>query len=380
MALKKGKTPEAQNGEMQDMKAQMAAMQGTMEAVLQLLQAKGPAVVKASDKDWNDMTKTEHIVTGGDALQAETEASKLKDDLLDLINSSKSQKTLTGVIIGVKSANADNETATQLAEVKYGNDTCTVLIPSYELWNYDEEKFRVKGYETGIKKNMVDMIGAEINFIVVRVDKGSRTAIASRLRALEKEVNLNYIRITRRGKPRVTAGSLAEAKILAIKAHSIVVNVLGIDTAIPAMSIDNRLAWEYVVDCPSWCAENGLTKNKIIQVRVQQIELQKVKKLNHQYVLGAAKVSYKDTCPNPLEAYWDSIHEGEIGMATVTAVTEVGVFCTYKHRGVPILCKMPDLGTPPAPGERRTVEVTLKEDRPENGKRIFGIFKGIARA
>lgn len=374
MATKKTRPTEPSQSEMQSMQSQIASMQETMSAVLSLLQGGGPAVTKASAQDWQQMTKTEHVVTTGDTLQAETEASKIKDDLTNLVASAKSQKTLTGTIIGVKSANSDNDTATQLAEIQYGNDTCTVLIPSYELWDYEVEKYRTKDSERPIQKNMIDMLGAEVNFIVQKVDKASRTAIASRLQALEKEVKNNYIRKTRTGKPRVMVGSLVEAKIVAIKAHAVIVNVLGIDTAIPATATDNRLAWDYVPDCPMWCAENGLEKNKIIQVRVQGIDLAKAKKLNREYTLGQIKVNYKVTCPNPIEAYWDRIHEGEVGMATVTAVTGAGVFVKYMNR-VTVLCKTPDLGTAPYAGLQRPIEITLKEDRPETGKRIFGIFK-----
>ena len=376
MASKKTQKPDQQS-DLQSMQEQISSMKSTMDAVLSLLQAQGPAVQKASAQDWQQMTKTEHIVTTGDTLQAETEASRIKDDLTDLAASAKSQKTLTGTIIGVKSANSDNDTATQLAEIQYGNDTCTVLIPSYELWDYDVMKNRTKESERPIRKNMIDMLGAEVNFVVQRVEKSSRTAIASRLSALEKEIKANYMRTTRTGKPRVMVGSLVEAKVVAIKAHAVIVNVLGIDTAIPALPSDNRLSWDYVPNCPAWCAENGIEKNKIIKVRVQGIELGKVKKLSREFTLGQIKVSYKDTCPNPLDQYWDTIHEGEIGMATVTAVTEAGVFCRYKNRVV-VLCKTPDLGTAPYVGmPPRPVEITLKEDRPETGKRIFGIFKSF---
>lgn len=372
MASKKVTSQEA--SEMQQVQEQIASLQGSLNAVLALLQEKGPSIVKASDRDWQDMTRTEHVVTTGDTLQAETEASRLKDDLQQLAASAKSQKTLTGTIIGVKSANVDNDTATQLAEVQFGNDTCSVLIPSYVLWDYDVEKYRTKDTEKNIQRNMIDMIGAEIPFIVQRVDKSTKTAIANRVQALEKEIKANYKRTTRTGKPRVMTGSLVEARIIAIKTHALFVNVLGIDTFIPATPNDNRLAWDYVPNVPEWCAANGIKKNKIIQVRVQGIELNKVKKLNREYELGGIKVSYKDTCPNPMDNYWDTIHEGEIGMATVTAVTDSGVFCKYKNRVV-VLCKTPDLGSEPYPGETRIVEITLKEDRPDAGKRIFGVFK-----
>ena len=373
MASKKVTSQEA--SEMQQVQEQIASLQGSLNAVLALLQEKGPSIVKASDRDWQDMTRTEHVVTTGDTLQAETEASRLKDDLQQLAASAKSQKTLTGTIIGVKSANADNDTATQLAEVQFGNDTCTVLIPSYELWDYDVEKYRTKDTEKDIERNMIDMIGAEVPFVVQRVDKSSRTAIASRLQALEKEIRANYRRTTRTGKPRVMVGSLVEAKIIAYKKNSLLVNVLGIDTKIPATREDNRLTWDYVQDIYSWAMENGLYKNTIIQVRVQGIELYKAKKLNREYDLGGIKVSYKDTCQNPMEIYWNTIHEGEKGSCIITGISDAGVFVKYKNR-VPVLCKAPEIGKEPKIGDTNfVVEITLKEDKPETGKRIFGIFK-----
>lgn len=325
-------------------------------------------VSQASDEEWKEITKSEHIVTSGVELKAKTQATRVQEDLEDLIASSKGSRILTGTIIGVRSTNSDNNVSTWVAEVQYGNDTCKVYIPSYLLYHYDITKYKDPGKENEVHRHMQDMIGADINFVVRHVDKATKTAYASRLQALQQEAQANYVRVTRNGKPRATVGSIVEAKVVAVRNHAIVVDALGAEAIIPAKTGDNRLSWEVIPDC-----HDMFQINDIIPVKIMDMKEVNVEKYSDKYSLVSVKLSHKDTQPNPLDEYWDTITEGEIGMATITAIREGNVYCKYKNR-VTILCKYPERGTEPTVGQRRNVKITLKKNEAGEGKRIFGTF------
>jgi len=338
---------------------------------MKLATKNSPKVTLASPEEWKALNKSEHIITSGAELKAETKATKFQSDIEKLIASSKSGRILNGTIIGIRSTNSDNGIATWVAEVQFGNDTCTVLIPSYMLYHYDITKYTNPGQERIIHKTMEDMIGADIGFVVRHVDKAKKIAYASRLQALEKEARDNYIRQTRTGKPRAYVGGFVEAKVLAVRNNHIIVNALGSDTIIPAKTTDNRIAWEFVNDCHSL-----FSVNDVIAVKILAVKEEKVDKYNDTYTLVATKLSHKETLDNPLDQYWDTIQEGEIGTAVVTAISNGNVYCKYKNR-VSILCKSPDRGTEPYIGQKRNVRITLKKDEPGEGKRIFGVFASL---
>jgi len=355
-----------------DMTQEESDMLALFSHLMQLASKNAPKIAQASDKEWKELNKSEHIVTSGESLQAETKATKFKSDLERLMASSKSGRILTGTIIGIRSTNVDKDIATWVAEVQFGYDTCTVLIPSYLLYHYDITKYTNPGQERLVHNTMENMIGADIGFVVRHVDKAKKLAYASRLQALEQEAYNNYIRIVRStGKPRANVGEFIEAKVLAIRNNSIIVNALGSDTIIPANTEDNRISWEFVNDCHTM-----FSVNDVIAVKILGIQEQKVEKYNDSYRLVATKLSHKETLPNPIEEYWDTIQEDEIGTAVVTAIRDGNVYCKYKNR-VNILCKSPSRGIEPYIGQKRNVRITLKKDEPGEGKRIFGVFASL---
>lgn len=355
-----------------DMTAEESDMYALFSHFMQLASKTAPKVAQASAEEWKQLNKSEHIITSGEVLQAETKATKLQSDLERLMASSKSGRILNGTIIGIRSTNADKDIATWVAEVQFGYDTCTVLIPSYLLYNYDITKYTNPGQERLVHNTMENMIGADIGFVVRHVDKAKKIAYASRLQALQQEAYDNYIRITRStGKPRTVVGEYVEAKVLAVRNNSIIVNALGSDTIIPANTTDNRISWEFVNDCHTM-----FSVNDVITVKVLGIKEQKTEKYNESYRLIATKLSHKETLPNPIDEYWDTIQEGEIGTAVVTAIRDGNVYCKYKNR-VNILCKSPSRGIEPYIGQKRNVRITLKKNEPGEGKRIFGVFASL---
>jgi len=95
-----------------DMTQEESDMLALFSHLMQLASKNAPKIAQASDKEWKELNKSEHIVTSGESLQAETKATKFKSDLERLMASSKSGRILTGTIIGIRSTNVDKDIAT----------------------------------------------------------------------------------------------------------------------------------------------------------------------------------------------------------------------------------------------------------------------------
>lgn len=335
--------------------------------------AKESANTRATSKEWANMMKSDHVNTIGPQLKAKTKAVKLQEDF-DLLEASKASGiTLTGSILGIHSVNPEKSIATWVAEIQFNNDMVNVLIPSYELYHYDLKKYREPGEEQKVHNRMSDMIGSEIEFVVVSIDKKNKTAYASRLAAMAKKSKEYYKKHdSKTEKPRINVGDVVEAKIVCMRAHAIIVDIFGAESVIPGTKTDNRISWEYVNDC-----HQLFNYNEIITVKILEIKPFVTEKNGTEYKLYQVKASYKDTQENPLETYWDSVQEGELGSAVITGIGAGSVFCKYKNRFT-ILCAYPERRkTDPYIGQQRKVQITTKRIDPDGTKRVFGIFKDI---
>lgn len=324
-------------------------------------------LTRASKAEKKEMFRSEHIITEDGTVPVQTEATMLKQDMMELNASAQARRILEGKIIGVRSANKDNKVATNLAEVAYGNGTCNVLIPDFLLFNYQMDKYRDPGKQKEVEKIVQDMIGVQIKFIVKSFDQKTRTAYADRLKALESESRANYVRPTKDGKPRVTEGLIVQGRITRVAKKGIVVCALGAEATIKK----EDLSWGFIPDCRS-----VYNINDPINLKVMKIEEKHVEKYSEKYTLISATFSAKETSADPMKLYYDYFQEGGKYQATVTYVpTEgSGVFVRLQDK-VDCLVAFPKFGNLPYAGQQRVVEITTKEIDPDTGrKKIFGIF------
>lgn len=360
-------------------------------------------VVRATNKEWKEVVRSEHVVTADKKLQSETRSTKTVSDLNDLMDSAVNGTVLSGTIIGISSIALDDDqdkdgskakalaeakarnanTASDeelrkygdgssknwVADVQFGKDTCKVVIPSYELFPYSIAEANNPEIARQIHTRMSDMIGTEIRFIVINVNKAKKLALASRLKAMERDGYINYEYKRKDNKPRINVGDIAEAKIVCVRNKSLVVEIMGAETTLVCNRDRNTICWDFIADC-----HDRFRPNQIYPVKINAIETVKHRVYTRNYTLRKVQASMKDVTPNPMEVYWDSIEVGEIGLATITHIKDGKVFCKYKNR-VDILCKAPEHGFSPYVGEQRKVEITQKQDYEGVGKRIFGVFR-----
>lgn len=329
-----------------------------------------PKYKAASKKEFKTMMRSEHVITENDNSAIDTPQTRLKKDLEELNASAQAKRILSGKIIGVRTANPDSKIATALAEVQFGYGTCNVLIPSYLLFNYDIGKYTTAQEQALILRTCNDYIGTEIKFVVRTVEVSKKTAYADRLQALDMEAYANYLKPTSTGKPRVTVGSIVQARVTRMNRKGVTVCALGSESTISSTRDTNEVSWNYIEDC------RGLfSLNQIVNCRVLAIKEENVQKFNNNYTIVRTKLSIKQTTHDPMDEIFDSIVEDGHYLATVTAILSnaSGVFCKIKS-GVDVLVAYPRYGELPERGQERTIKITEKVITPEGKKLLFGNF------
>ena len=124
----------------------------------------------------------------------ETEADKAKNDLLDLLESQKTGRILTGTIQGVERP-ADNPSRS-LAVIYHGE--FKVMIPAEEAVEPPAD-YRGRLPEDVLHYMLTKRLGAEVDYIVKGIDPKSGLAVASRLEAMKAKRKAYYLGTDREG-------------------------------------------------------------------------------------------------------------------------------------------------------------------------------------
>lgn len=317
-------------------------------------------VTKASKKETKERYRSEHVVTEFGDEDVQTEATLMKQDYLELVASSKSQKILEGVINGFHYAGEPRK-STVLAEVEFGYGLYNVVIPSYLLYDYDESKYIDASKIQTIENHVLRMVGAKVKFIVRTVDDKNTTAYGDRLMAQGIIGHDNYIKNTRDGRPRIVKDLIVKAQIIYTQSSGIIVDAIGCDIAIKK----EELSHSYVGD-----AREEFSVGDYVNVRISDISSKVVEKNNTNYKLITAIASVKNATPNHKKKLYEQFKVDGKYAAEVTYITESGVFCRLRG-GIDCLVALPRFGQNPRRGQKKIVKITGKEDEQLF---IYGVF------
>lgn len=214
-----------------------------------------------------------------------------------------------------------------------------VLIPGKEL-----------GLERDDKKNIRNLIGSEIKFIILESDKLTNTAVASRTKAMERIKNIQQ--------KKYQTGDVVFAKVISVWHKYIVVECLGIDIRLKISDLE----YGYVANL-----ENLYQVGDKIKVKIKEIDTEK----------GILKISHRDTKEDPYKNIRKNFVEKGEYLATVSGFSDNGVFATLSQ-GVDTLATLPVwLETPPLPGD--TIIVKVKKIIPEKRKIYSSLLKIVRR-
>lgn len=141
----------------------------------------------------------------------QTDTDRLRSDLLDLVESLKSKKILTGTIQGVERL-ADNPEMSY-AVIYHGD--FKVIIPVLEAIE-EPEDYRGQPRGDVLHYLLNKRLGAEVDYIVKGVDQENNVVAASRLEAMALKRREYYFRTDRDGNYQIYEGIRAEARVISV--------------------------------------------------------------------------------------------------------------------------------------------------------------------
>ncbi len=282
----------------------------------------------------------------------ETDADKKKNDLLDLVESQKSGKILSGTVQGIETSQ-DNQNHS-FAVIYHGN--YKVIIPVSEAVEPPND-YRGLEPDTVLRYMMTKRLGAEVDYIVKGIDTKDNVAIASRVDAMRAKRRQYYFGTDRDGNNLIYAGICAEARVVSVIRSGIFADVFGQEVYIPI----KELSYQRLMD-----ASTQFRPGQRILVKILEVERRAKPDVS-------VVASVKQAAENPYEKALKRYVIGNRYVGTVSMIDTNGVFVALDG-GIDCLCSYPKRGRPPR-GARVTVRVMGINYK---SNRIWGAITHIA--
>ena len=272
------------------------------------------------------------VIAIDERLIAQTDEEKLKDNLIDLVESLKSNVLLSGTVQGVEQS---PNNPYSLAVIYHGE--FKILIPANEFMEEPDDTHD-QPKETVLNYMMTRRMGAEVDYVIKGIDANARIAAASRLEAMSIKRRQYYFATDRDGNNIIHSGINAEARVVSVIRAGIFVDLFGLETYIPL----KELSYQRLLD-----AASQFQTGQRILVKILEVE-----RKNHDVRVLA---SVKQATENPYEKALRKYSIGNKYVGTVSLVDTNGVFVALDG-GIDCLCAYPKRGRPPR-GARATVRI-----------------------
>lgn len=196
------------------------------------------------------------------------------------------------------------------------------------------------------KKNLRNMIGTEIKFVIFQVDKLTNKAVASRKKAME-QIRKNQMK-------RYEKGEKVFAKIISVFPKYVDIECLGTDIRLKP----EELEYGYISNLTSLYQVGDK-----IKVVIKDIDYEK----------NILEVSHKETKQDPYLIARINYTEGGEYLGIITGYSDNGVFVKLEQ-GIDTLATLPNwMENPPLPGDK--VVVKVKKIQTEKRKIYSSLLK-----
>ena len=285
------------------------------------------------NQKFTNIRNEERVVTIDRQRSVETEADRQMSDLLDLLESLRSKKIMTGKIEGVENSTGGIPSAV----LKHGG--FKIIIPCFECVNPPAD-FREQDPNSVYQYVLNKHLGAEIEFVVKGIDQESEVVVASRKEAMAIRRRQFYFGQDKDGNNILYEGAIAEARVVSVIRPGIFVEVFGVQCYIPS----NELSYQRLLDASAHY-QNGM------RILVKILKLDRTDPKNVKIT-----VSVKQTKKNPYDTVFERYCVGNHYIGTVTMVDINGIFVALDG-GIDCLCPFPIRGRPLI-GARVTVRLS----------------------
>lgn len=292
------------------------------------------------------------VVSIDEERTVETDADKKRNDLLDLVESQKSGKILSGTVQGIETSQ-DNQNHS-FAVIYHGN--YKVIIPVSEAVEPPND-YRGLEPDTVLRYMMTKRLGAEVDYIVKGIDAKDNVAVASRVDAMRAKRRQYYFGTDRDGNNLIYSGICAEARVVSVIRSGIFADIFGLEVYIPL----KELSYQRLMD-----ASTQFRPGQRILVKILEVERRARPDVS-------VVASVKQAAENPYEKALKRYVIGNRYVGTVSMVDTNGVFVALDG-GIDCLCSYPKRGRPPR-GARVTVRVMGINYK---SNRIWGAITHIA--
>lgn len=274
----------------------------------------------------------------------ETDADKAKNDLIDLTESLKADKVLTGTVQGIERNFQGHDSVAVLYHGVF-----KVVIPAEDMVEKPQES-EDRSLDESYHYLLTRRLGAETDYIVNSIFYDDMLAFASRLDAMQVKRKRFY----RGGEGAlVHEGVRAEARVVSVIRAGIFVDLFGVEAFIPL----RELSYQRIGNAMSQFKTGDRVIVKVLSVDNKDMSNIKI------------QASVKQASVNPYELALKKYSVGNRYVGTVSMVDKNGVFVSLEG-GVDCLCRFPARGRP-MKGARATVQI-LGID--EKSNRIWGII------
>ncbi|MFT3951737.1 MAG: S1 RNA-binding domain-containing protein [Oscillospiraceae bacterium] len=292
------------------------------------------------------------ILSINDRLEVETEAEKAQNDLLDLLESQKTGRILTGTIQGVE--RSEDNPNHSFAVIYHGD--FKVIIPAEEAVEPPDD-LRGRSESDVMHYMLTKRLGAEVDYIVRGINPKAGIAAASRLEAMRAKRKRYYYGTDRDGNNLIYSGVSAEARVISVIRAGIFVDLFGLEIYIPL----RELSYQRWMDASGYFQPGQRILVKVLDVT----------RIDRNHIRATASV--KQAGENPYEKALRRYSVGSRYVGTVSMVDANGVFVALDS-GIDCLCSYPKRGRPPR-GACVTVRI-LGINKETN--RIWGAITHIA--
>lgn len=319
-------TTGAQTGS--DMKVQ-ARKQVSPTQILNLSRANRPAVKagpvqpQPTDNRGAVPIPNMEILSIDDELGIQTELEKARDKFLDLIESLKTGRYLTGTIQGVEKHSGMGEPRAIIFHGDYKVVIMASMVVNLPRSLRDQEPNDIYHYL------LTKRIGAEIDFVIKGIDQNTGLAVASRKEAMNTKRRYYYLNLTRDGTYRIYEGVVCEARVTCVIPDGIFVEIFGVDVYIPL----RELSYVRLSDAMGYFEPGDR-----VLVKITHLDRSDPNNIR-------ISASVKQVASNPLAKALEKIEVESNYAGTVSMADENGIFvqldmgaecrCPYPHRTRP---------------------------------------------
>lgn len=244
-----------------------------------------------------------------------TVEAKNRQNLIDLSESMRSGRILTGIVAGIEQP--DSNVPLSYAVLYYG--AYKVIIPASEMFDTLAEEN--DGYRNATVSRR---LGAEIDYVVKGVDPEAKIAAGSRIAAMRQRRREYYMMTDRNGYHRLETGDLAEARIVSVLRSGAFVELFGVEQFIPTSEL-SHLRWSDAASHLSVGQRLLVKITELIRTGRDTVQLQ---------------LSAKQAGENQLRVAMERFRIGSLYVGEVTMISPTGIFVAFDGE-VSCLCQFP---------------------------------------